>query len=66
MRPLTQKAFNELKASMHERYNQLVDATARYRDTKVKILSLVEKSNQTNYTKDKLKEELFKLYMEMK
>ena len=62
MNPLTQKSFDELKASMKETHILLGKSIAHHRELKIKILRLAE----TNYTKDRLKEELFKIYMEMK
>jgi len=38
----------------------------KMRDVKGKMISLLERSNQPNITKEKMQAELFKLYMEMK
>ncbi len=42
------------------------EALEKHRGIKSKILNLMERSNTPNFTKEKIRDELFKIYLELK
>ena len=44
----------------------MAEATEKHRHIKVLLLDLMEKSNIPNFTKEKMRDEMFKIYLEFK